>query len=95
MLAAALSNNQIKILNHSLTDIQPICSLQGHSDRVTDVSLPIAHSPWLVLSSSEDQRVKLWDTRSSQAAEQYVIYVQILFTFQEQLIFSCLPSVLM
>eukprot|EP00892_Ulva_mutabilis_P009946 jgi/Ulvmu1/7323/UM035_0112.1 len=71
LVAAALSNNHIKIINHGLADLQTLCTLEGHSDRITDVSLPIAHSPWLVLSSSEDKLIKLWDTRTSQAAEQY------------------------
>lgn len=70
VLAAALSNNQIKVFNNSSADLQNVCSLQGHSDRVTDVSVPLLHSPWLVLSSSEDKTIKLWDTRGIQVAEE-------------------------
>lgn len=70
VLAAALSNNQIKILSHNAVDLQSVCSLQGHSDRVTDISVPNATSPWLVLSASEDKTIKLWDTRCSKVAEE-------------------------
>lgn len=72
ILAAALSNNQIKVFHQSSVDLRAGCALQGHSDRVTDLSLPIYHSPWMVLSSSEDKTIKLWDTRSRQLAEEYV-----------------------
>lgn len=81
VLAAALSNNHIKVINHSLADLQTLCTLQGHSDRVTDVSIPIAHSPWLVLSSSEDKQIKLWDTRTSQVAEKCVAVARLALIY--------------
>jgi WD40 repeat protein len=67
-LAAALSNNVIKLYHHHVADLQQISSLEGHSDRITDVHVPL-HTPSIVLSSSDDGTVRVWDSRSASEAE--------------------------
>lgn len=71
-VAAALSNNVIKVYNHHVADLQQISSLEGHSDRITDVNVPLQQAPSNVLSSSDDGTVRLWDCRSATDVEKYV-----------------------
>lgn len=73
-VAAALSNDVIKLYHHHVADLQPISSLQGHSDRITDVHLPL---PSLVLSSSDDGTVRVWDSRSGTEAEKYALLLLV------------------
>jgi WD40 repeat protein len=70
-VAAALSNNVIKLYRHHVADLQQVGALEGHSDRITDVSIPLQQAPCLVLSSSDDGTVRLWDSRTNYSTETY------------------------
>lgn len=74
-VAAALSNNVIKLYHHHVADLQQISSLEGHSDRITDVHIPLQQAPSVVLSSSDDGTVRVWDSRSATEAEKYVYFL--------------------
>ena len=71
-VAAALSNNVVKIYHHHVADLQQIGALEGHSERITDVSLPLQQAPSAVLSSSDDGTVRVWDSRSATEVEKCV-----------------------
>jgi WD40 repeat protein len=68
-VAAALSNNVLKVYRHDAGDLQHTGDLSGHTDRITDVYMPEQPATEAVVSSSDDGSVRLWDIRSG-ACEQ-------------------------
>ena len=72
-VVAALSNNAIKLYHHHVADLQPVSTLDGHSDRITDVHVS-SQQPCAVLSSSEDGTVRVWDARSATEVEKCGLY---------------------
>ena len=69
LLAAALSNNVIKVYQHSSADLKHVVDLNGHTGVITDVSIPLPLSPNLIVSSSLDGTVRCWDGNSPDCCE--------------------------
>lgn len=69
MVAAALSNNSIKVYKQALADFQHVCNLQGHTGTISDVCMPLARSPDTVVSSSVDGTVRCWDARQGSCTQ--------------------------
>ena len=69
-LAASLSTHAIKVWHRGDGTLGACVDLTGHGGPVTDVSFPLPHEPWAVLSSSEDGTTRLWDCRASGKAQE-------------------------
>jgi len=65
LLAVATSENAVCVLNPAT--LQPVCSLQGHSDMVEDLAFFQGSAP-LLASCSHDGSARLWDVRASDSA---------------------------
>ena len=52
-LAASLSTHAVKVWHRGDGTLGACVDLTGHGGPVTDVSFPLPHEPWAVLSSSE------------------------------------------
>ena len=51
-----------------------LLELTGHGGAVTDVTFPLPHEPWGVLSSSADGTTRLWDCRAPESAREVARY---------------------
>lgn len=69
-LAASLSTHAIKVWHRGDGTLGACVDLTGHGGPVTDVSFPLPHEPWAILSSSEDGTTRLWDCRASGKAQE-------------------------
>ena len=75
-LAASLSTHVVKVYSRGEKGaLNALLDLTGHAGAITDVSFPLPHEPWAVLSSSEDGTTRLWDCRASGKARQAQQYV--------------------
>lgn len=77
-LAAATSEHAIRIFDPA--SLQPVRSLEGHGDQVTDLSFFLS-SPSCLASCSTDGSARLWDLRSPEASTS--------FTVSSQEVYSC------
>jgi len=74
-LAASLSTHVVKVYQRGDKGaLGALLDLTGHGGPITDVSFPLPHEPWAVLSSSEDGTTRLWDCRASGKAHEAQIY---------------------
>ena len=69
-LAASLSTHAVKVWHRGDGTLGACVDLTGHGGPVTDVSFPLPHEPWAILSSSEDGTTRLWDCRASGKAQE-------------------------
>ncbi|CCE66040.1 hypothetical protein TPHA_0O00710 [Tetrapisispora phaffii CBS 4417] len=68
LLAAAGSNN-IKLYDVNTSNSNPIASFDGHKNNVTSINFQVENK-WMV-TSSEDNTIKLWDIRSPSSPRTY------------------------
>ncbi|KAG7672988.1 hypothetical protein Ndes2526B_g08485 [Nannochloris sp. 'desiccata'] len=68
MVAAALSNRQIKLFNLNDGGLQFTGSISGHTGTITSAQCPLEDEPYLLQTTSADGSVREWDLRTGQAA---------------------------
>ena len=77
-LAATLSTHVVKVYQRGEADragsVGALLELTGHGAKVTDVTFPLPSEPHLVLSSSEDGTVRLWDCRAAEGSREVQRY---------------------
>lgn len=70
-VAAALSNQQIKLYALKNGGLQYAGDLPGHTGRITSAQCPLADEPHMLQTSSADGTVREWDLRIGQAVRVY------------------------
>ena len=74
-LAATLSTHVVKVYRRGEGGaLGALLELTGHGGAVTDVTFPLPHEPWGVLSSSADGTTRLWDCRAPESAREVARY---------------------